>query len=92
MHHQLYSVPYHNASSVKFCNVHLDHIIAMNQYVSESNLRVFQPGTHSSGYLNILYNYQEVPLQHDFVLEMSFWLIIYHGNLFSQDLSIFHEF
>ena len=70
----------------------MDPIMELMQYVSDTNPSGFQPGTHSSGNLNILYNYQEVPLQHNLVLEMSFWLIIQHANLFSQDLSIFHAF
>ena len=92
MQHRLHSLPYYSATSVKSCKGHLYPIIASMQYISGSIPKGFQPGTHSSGNLNILYNYQEVPLQHEFVLVMSFWLIIYHGNLFSQDLSIFHEF
>ena len=54
------------------------------QYVSGSIPKGFQPGTHSSGNLNILYNYQEVPLQHEFVLEISLVAILPHGNLFTH--------
>ena len=85
MHHRLYSVPYYSAPGVKMCNVHFHPIIELQQHSTAARPKRFQPGTHSSGNLNILYIYQNFPLQHEFVLEISFWLIIYHGNLFSQD-------
>ena len=62
MHHRLYSVPYYSAPGVKLCNVDLDPIIELHQDSIVANPKLFQPGTHSSGNLNILYNYQEVPL------------------------------
>ena len=85
MHHRLYSVPYCSAPGVKMCNVDSDPIIVLRQDSIVANPKQFQPSTHSSGNLNILYNYQEVPLQHNLVSEISFWLIIHHGNLFPQD-------
>ena len=84
MHHRLYSVPYCSAPGVKMCNVDSDPIIELQQDSIVAKPKRFQPGTHSSGNLNILYIYQEVPLQHNLVLEMSFWLIIQHANLVPQ--------
>ena len=67
------------------CNVDLDPIIELMQYVSESNPKGFQPSTNVQGIL-IFYIFIELPLQHDFVLENSY--ITNHAEIYFRNSKI----